>query len=82
MVSAMSEKDIQDAFCVIDVDGDGTITLDELRYILTNMSTIDSFSGKLLILNTYSTCNFINMVLKFLGGLLIVRTAMITFCRG
>ena len=81
MVSAMSEKDIQDAFCVIDVDGDGTITLDELRYILTNMSTIDSFSGKLLILNTYSTCNFmitvINMVLKFL-----VRTALITFCRG
>ena len=37
MVSAMSEKDIQDAFCVIDVDGDGTITLDELRYILTNI---------------------------------------------
>ena len=47
MVSAMSERDIEDAFCVIDVDGDGTITLDELRYILTNMSTIDSFSGKL-----------------------------------
>ena len=53
MVSAMSEKDIQDAFCVIDVDGDGTITLDELRYILTNMSTIDSFSGKSLIYDTY-----------------------------
>ena len=77
MVSAMSEKDIQDAFCVIDVDGDGTITLDELRYILTNMSTIDSFSGKLLILNTYSTCN-----LNSFEAFLIVRTAMITFCRG
>ena len=45
MVSAMSEKDIKDAFCVIDIDGDGTITLDELRYILTNMSTVESFSG-------------------------------------
>ena len=76
MVSAMSEKDIQDAFCVIDVDGDGTITLDELRYILTNMSTIDSFSGKLLIHNTY-------FAYKIFGGLFIVRTVILTFfCRG
>ena len=75
MVSAMSEKDIQDAFCVIDVDGDGTITLDELRYILTNMSTIDSFSGKVLIYNTY----FLNKILR---GLSIVHEIMITFCRG
>ena len=75
MVSAMSEKDIQDAFCVIDVDGDGTITLDELRYILTNMSTIDSFSGKLLIYNTYFIC-------KILRDLSIVHEIMITFCRG
>ena len=43
MVSAMSEKDIHDAFCVIDVDGDGSITLDELRNILTNFE--DSFTG-------------------------------------
>ena len=49
MVSAMSEKDIKDAFCVIDIDGDGTITLDELRYILTNMSTVESFSGNELL---------------------------------
>ena len=49
MVSAMSEKDIKDAFCVIDIDGDGTITLDELRYILTNMSTVESFSGNEII---------------------------------
>ena len=53
MVSAMSEKDIKDAFCVIDIDGDGTITLDELRYILTNMSTVESFSG-----NDLSSYNF------------------------
>ena len=78
MVSAMSEKDIQDAFCVIDVDGDGTITLDELRYILTNMSTIDSFSGKLLIHNTYFAYKR-----KIFGGLFIVRTVILTFfCRG
>ena len=48
MVSAMSEKDIHDAFCVIDVDGDGTITLEELRYILTNMSSVASFDGRKL----------------------------------
>ena len=77
MVSAMSEKDIQDAFCVIDVDGDGTITLDELRYILTNMSTIDSFSGKSLIYDTYSKYKR-----KIFRGFLIVRKAIITFCRG
>ena len=69
----MSEKDIQDAFCVIDVDGDGTITLDELRYILTNMSTIDSFSGKLFIHNTYFA------YIKIFRGFFIVRTVILTF---
>ena len=53
MVSAMSEKDIKDAFCVIDIDGDGTITLDELRYILTNMSTVESFSGNELLSHNF-----------------------------
>ena len=48
MVSSMSPKDIHDAFCIIDVDGDGTITLEELRYILTNMSSVASFSGRKL----------------------------------
>lgn len=47
MVSTMTDKEIGEAFSVIDLDGNGCINKDELRQVLTSISTADSgkFSG-------------------------------------
>ena len=41
----MSDSEIIEAFCLIDLDGDGCIKVGELRQALTNLPTSETFSG-------------------------------------